>query len=107
MSFDFISTLPLISLVSLSLIVLLIESFFRESETISYWVSLIGLIVCIVLSATSISNSGFAFNNMITVGGFGAFFSTLFLIAALLTIVLSREYINKEHKNFGEFYLLI
>lgn len=107
MSLDFIGALPLISLVSLSLLVLLIEALVRESEQISYWVSLVGLLVCIVLSATSISNSGFAFNNMITVGGFGAFFSTLFLIAALLTIVLLRDYIKKEHKDFGEFYLLI
>jgi len=107
MSLDFIGALPLISLVSLSLVVLLIEALFRESEQVSYWVSLVGLIVCIVLSATSISNSGFAFSNMITVGGFGAFFSTLFLVAALLTIVLLRDYIKKEHKDFGEFYLLI
>ncbi len=98
---------PIISITIVSLIVLLVEALIKQSERLSYWISVVGLVVTVYFSLLTIELSGTAFNRMVTVGGFGSMFATLFSIAALLTIVLSRDYLKKEHANFGEFYLLI
>src|ERR1700741_1538870 len=94
---DLVSTLPLGFMVGLSLVVLLSEAILKDSEKISYWLSVVGLIIGGWLSFERISMPGLAFNGMITTGGYGVFFATLFIIAALLTIILSREYIDKQY----------
>jgi len=104
---DTITAIPLLSVVLLSLVVLLIESLVKKGETVSYWISIVGLVVSAYLAYVSIPQVQLLFNGMLTSGGLGGFFSTLFILSALLTVVLSRDYIRKEHENFGEFYLLI
>jgi len=98
---------PLISITVVSLIVLLIEGLLKQSEKFSYWVSIIGIIVTIYFALDTFSLMGTVFNNMITVGGFGSMFAILFSVAALLTIILSRDYLEREKAHFGEFYILI
>ncbi len=101
------AALPLSLIVGLSLIVLVAEALLKESEKVSYWISVLGLAVCAVVSSAMIPASGLAFGDMITAGGYGSFFSALFAVAALLTVVLSRDYIRRERSAFGEYYLLI
>ncbi|MBI1805346.1 MAG: NADH-quinone oxidoreductase subunit N [Ignavibacteria bacterium] len=98
---------PISTLAVFSLIVLLIETFVKESERITFWISVIGLILCTILSLVTIDLTGTVFRNMIFVGGLGSFFAALFSIAAVVTVILSRDYLQKEHVYFGEFYLLI
>jgi len=98
---------PITALTVLSISVLAVEAFVRKSEKISFWISIVGLILCLILSLVTLDLTGSVFNKMITVGGLGSFFGALFSVAALLTIILSRDYLQKEHANFGEFYLLI
>ncbi len=98
---------PITTLTLLSIIILVVEALVQESEKISFWVSAIGLTICMILSLAALDLTGTVFNKMLTVGGLGNLFGALFCIAALLTIILSRDYLQKEHVNFGEFYLLI
>ncbi len=105
--FTISSFAPLLAVTTLSLIVLVVETLVKESEEISYWTTIIGLIVSTVISLAGLEQTGTAFNNMLTVGGYGNFFSALFMISALLTVVLSRDYLQKMQSNFGEYYLLI
>lgn len=104
---QFLAIAPISFLSALILIVLLVESFMEKSERMSFWISSIGLGITLLLSLATLGLSGTAFNHMITVGGYGNLFAALFAVAALLTVVLSRDYLLKEHVNFGEFYLLI
>lgn len=98
---------PIISITTLSIIVLLIESLIKKSERLSFGVTVIGLFVTTYFSITTFELSGTAFNQMVTIGGFASIFSVLFSVAALLTVMLSRDYLQKENANFGEFYILI
>ncbi|MDI6765356.1 MAG: NADH-quinone oxidoreductase subunit N [Bacteroidota bacterium] len=98
---------PIISITIVSLIVLLVEALVKRSEGLSYWISVVGLVVTAYFAIATLPLIGTAFNRMVTVGGFGSMFATLFSIAALLTIILSKDYLQKEHANFTEFYLLI
>ncbi len=104
---ELIAIAPITLLTLVSIIVLLLESLLKESEKSSYLVSFIGLTLCGFFSLSTLDLTGTVFNNMITVGGLGNLFAGLFSIAALLTIILSRDYLRKEHVHFGEFYLLI
>src|SRR5262245_24379508 len=101
------SVAPLLAVTSLSVIVLVIESLVTESERLSYWVTAAGLFGCTILSLMTMGQTGTIFNGMINVGGYGNFFAALFLSSALLTVILSRDYLQKNQTNFGEFYLLI
>ncbi|MBI4547895.1 MAG: NADH-quinone oxidoreductase subunit N [Ignavibacteriae bacterium] len=104
---ELVAIAPITLLTALSLIVLVIEALMKQSEGVSYAVSVVGLVICLLISLGTIDLTGTAFNQMLTVGGYGSLFSSLFVIAALLTVILSRDYLQKEHINFGEFYLLI
>src|SRR5437764_580931 len=101
------SIAPLLAVTCLSMLVLLSEALLENSEKVSYWITIIGLLFSITISLGAMPITGTAFNNMISFGGYGNFFSAIFLLSALLTVVLSRDYLQREGANFGEFYLLI
>ncbi|MBI3766494.1 MAG: NADH-quinone oxidoreductase subunit N, partial [Ignavibacteriales bacterium] len=104
---ELLAIAPVLSVTILSLLVLVVESLVTDSEKISYWVSVFGLLICGAISISTLDLTGNVFNHMVNVGGYGSLFATLFTTAALLTVVLSRDYLRKEHVSFGEFYLLI
>jgi NADH-quinone oxidoreductase subunit N len=104
---DLLSIGPLLSLVVVALLVLLFESLVKKSEPVSYWTSVAGLLVSIGVAVPGISSHGTAFHGMLRAGGYANFFSILFFISALLTIVFARDYLRKRNSEFGEFYLLI
>lgn len=104
---EFLGIAPILSVTVLSLIVLIVEALFRKSEKASFWISFIGLPICGTISLGMIDLTGTVFHRMVTVGGFGCLLGTLFIISAWLTITLAREYLLKEHADFGEFYLLV
>jgi len=51
--------------------------------------------------------STYAFNMMIVVDRFTLFFNALFIVATLITILISINYIREEGINYGEYYTLI
>src|SRR2546426_12208378 len=95
LSSDFIAVTPLLSVTVLSLVVLAVEALVKESERISYWVSIIGLALSGLAALLMLDLTGSVFNDMVTVGGTGYLFSALFIVSALVTIVLSRDYLLK------------
>lgn len=103
----FQGVLPLILVSIVALVVLFIESVVKESERISYSVTLIGLLAAAGSAILGMGQSGTAFGRMITIGGYGSFLSALFLVSAVLTIILSRDYALRVPLRFGEFALLI
>ncbi len=61
------------------------------------------------LAAVAISNGfpGTAFREMVVVDGFTTFFRTLVISVGLLTVLISKQYIERERPNSGEYYALI
>jgi NADH-quinone oxidoreductase subunit N len=104
---DLISLAPLVSVAILACIVLCMEAFVKRSERLSFQTSIIGLIVCFGIAMYTLDWSGTAFNAMVTVGGFGSFFTALFIVSTVLTIILSRDYLRSAGAHFGEFYLML
>lgn len=104
---DLLSIGPLLTLVALALLILVFESFLKQSEPVTYWATVLGMVACIGVAVPGVSTHGSAFNGMLRVGGYSNYFSILFFFSALLTAVFSREYLVKRSSHFGEFYLLI
>ncbi len=104
---DFIGTLPIFALTVVSLVLLIVVSIPGKGGTASFNLSVAGLVACIALSLFTFNLSGSAFNDMVMVGGYANYFATLFLVAALLTVLLSRPYLEEEGAHRGEYYLLV
>lgn len=101
------STLSIFSVTGLGLLILVVESLNRKSERLSFFLTVFGLLVCIALAAQSIPSKGTLFSQMVSVGGYGSFFSCLFLVAALLTVIFSYEYLGDKFLHRGEFYIFV
>ena len=104
---DYTGTLPILALTAVSLVVLTAAAVSRKSGKTCFNLSVIGVLACIGISVSTFDLNGAAFNGMVMVGGYASYFETLFLIAALLTILLSRSYLEEEDVHHGEYYLLI
>jgi NADH-quinone oxidoreductase subunit N len=106
-SLDFYYIIPLLSITSLSLFVLILEILFKGKTNLIFWVSLVGVIGSILITINYYNVNGIAFNGMVSSSPFSNFFNLIILIAILLTILFSKEYIQKSGANFGEYYILI
>jgi len=104
---DTLNTAPIIGTMLLALIVIMINALKKDSLAAEYWVSLIGIIGNIALAVWVFPVRGTAFEGMVLTGGFASITTIIFLVAAGLTIILSREYIAKIGINVGEFFHLI
>ena len=104
---DISSSAPLVSLVLFSLLTLFVESLGKDKPVLSYWVSLLGVAVSLVLSFGHLGTGTPVFGGMLLQGGFAGYCNLIFLSSALLTILLSRGYLERMESHRGEFYILI
>jgi NADH-quinone oxidoreductase subunit N len=104
---DLIGISPVVAVSLTALVVVLIEALLRKSENVSFWISVFGLLVSGYLAVYTYPMYSTAFNGMMAVGGYASFFDFVFVIGALLTILLSKDYLVKRRVNYGEFYVII
>jgi NADH-quinone oxidoreductase subunit N len=103
MQLDYSVTLPLILTASLGILVLISEIVFKKSEPASYWISVLGLAgIGVVLFPGMEPVTGLP-----AVAGLGGLFCAVFLAAALLTVIFSRDYLRRTGTVQGEYYILI
>jgi NADH-quinone oxidoreductase subunit N len=104
---DLLGISPVLVVSLTGIIVVILEALIKKSETISYVVSILGLIVAGFLSVYTYPMYSTAFYGMVAVGGYASFFGFVLSLGALLTILLSKDYLVKRKTNYGEFYILI
>ncbi|MDP2884514.1 MAG: NADH-quinone oxidoreductase subunit N [Ignavibacteria bacterium] len=104
---DFYNSSPLIALVTFGLLTLIVEGLGKDKPVSSYWMSLLGVAVSLVLSFFHLGGGVPVFGGMLFQGGFAGYCNLIFLSSALLTIVLSRGYLERMEYHRGEFYVLI
>ena len=98
---------PMLTVSIAALAGLCIKSLWKKSEKAIFVVSILGIIAAMILSILTFPLSSTAFSDMVLVGGYASFFNLLFLVCALLTILLSESYLQKENMYFGEYYILV
>jgi NADH-quinone oxidoreductase subunit N len=104
---DMTSSAPLVSLVVFSLLTLIVESWGKDKPVLSYWVSLVGVAVSLALSFGHLGAGTRVFGGMLLQGGFAGYCNLIFLSSALLTILLSKGYLERMECHRGEFYILV
>lgn len=101
---DIQAFLPGIVVAVTGLAAIMITAFKKSTGTV-YYVSLTGLLIATVLAIQSLfGDSGTAFSGMIVYGGPAAFGSVIVMVGTLLSLVLSREYLQSIGIESGEVY---
>ncbi len=104
---DFYNSSALIALVGFALLTLIVEGAGKDKPVSSYWMSLLGVTVSLVLSFFHLGAGVPVFGGMLFQGGFAGYCNLIFLSSALLSIVLSRGYLERMEYHRGELYVLI
>ncbi len=104
---DLSATAPITATVIVALLLVVVHSFTREFKTGLYWMTLGGIFIGIYLGVVTFHHTGYAFNNMLMIGGFASLMDIFFLSAAAFTILLSRPYLERTGGHYGEYYPMI
>ncbi len=104
---DVIAVSPILFLSLYALVLLIVDATVKKPASLTYWLTLLGLVVTGILTVNTYTASGVAFNGMVFTGRFPAFFEIIFVLSAGLSVLLSKPYLEKEEAHFGEYYAMI
>ena len=105
---DYLRILPEIVLCIFGIALMMLEAVTSEKQKSALgWLSLAGIVGAFVANLYAYTSPGFAFQNMITVDGFGTFFRGLVLVVGFLCVLASLGYLRREGAESGEYYSLI
>jgi len=104
---DLLEIIPLLIITFTATLILLLEVFIKKSSNIIFGFSLISVLAAIITSFKPILADKIIFNNFLKISNTSTTFSIIILIGILITIIASKNYIEKENINFGEYYSLI
>ncbi len=106
LNINFASILPEIILTVLALIILVLDFFVRkEDKGILGYLSVIGLLLLLPVVFTTIEPKP-SFGGTVRADAFSAFFNVIFVISAILTVVMSMDYLKKVNVQRGEYYTI-
>lgn len=110
LSIDYIRILPELVLSGFGMLLMLLEPVLtgrRSARTLGY-VAVLGSVSAFLATVNQMQiPAGSAFWNMVRVDSFSIFFHVVVLVVAILTILASFEYVEKQRLPAGEFYALI
>jgi len=109
---DFANSIPLIIVASCGLIVMLLETIFPRdrkhiSETAIFYFSIIALAAAIAYSFFQLDKNLFIYNNFIRVSTLTSVLNIILLGGILITVLSSRNSLEAENINYGEYYSLL
>ncbi len=104
---DLLANGPLVALTVTGLVLVLIESTRLVRTRMTYAAGIIGLLITGVLACFHLKPEPATFNGMMTGGGYGSYFTLVFVAGALLTFLLSKDYLDRMADEKGEFYILV
>lgn len=100
------SVYPMLLLTGLSIAVLVLDLFLKkERNWMLGWLSVIGLLIILPL-ASSIIETEAAFGGMVLADRFSGFFNVIFILSAVLTLIISMDYVKKAGITKGEYYYI-
>ena len=104
---EFYNMLPLIIIASGIVISVVVELYFKKSDLILPWFSVLLFLFAGVYSIATVDNTSVVMQNMLATGGNVNIFYFLFNIGAAIVCLLSMDYIKKYGAYFGEYYILL
>jgi NADH-quinone oxidoreductase subunit N len=105
---EYIRILPEIVLCVFGIAIMMLEAVTTERQKPALGtLTLVGILIAFFANLYAHLSGGMAFQNMITVDGFGTFFRGLVLIVGFLCVLASLGYLRREQAETGEYYALI
>lgn len=104
---DILEFLPFIIIAFAATFILLMEVFIKKSENQIFAFSILAVSAAIVSSFMNLHNGMVLFNQYIKISNAAVAFNVIILFGILITILASKNYIEKENINFGEYYSLL
>ncbi|MCK4858625.1 MAG: NADH-quinone oxidoreductase subunit N [candidate division Zixibacteria bacterium] len=89
------------------LTMLLVPFLRRRHHDLVAHLSWIGLVVAMYLTGRLIGSDSATFGTMFLADSFSHFFNGIFLMASILTVFMSMDYLKKKEIDYGEFYPLV
>ena len=104
---DLQATAPFTLVSAIALVILLVDSLSVKLRPHTGWLGVLGLIAAAVSALMSIDNHGEAFLGMVRTGGIASYFSLVFAVSGILSLLLSHRYNRVQKIDHGEFNALI
>lgn len=104
---DLLEVIPLLIIAFSATMILIIEVLLKKSESVIFGFSLVSVIAAIAMSFQSLNREMILFNKFIRISNSSIAFSVIILTGIMITIIASKNYIEKENINFGEYYSLL
>lgn len=108
---DFINSIPLLIVAAGALVIMILETIFPHdrkhvSETAVFYFSIAALAAAIAYSFFDLSKSLVLYNSFIRVSTLTGILNITMIGGMLITVMASRNYIEQEDINYGEYYSL-
>jgi len=104
---DLAANAPVMIVTMTVLVAMLVEAVRKTRPVATYYVSITGLSFAFVFASTNLTVEGSSFGGMVLYGGYGNFFGALFCFVSFFTVILSRNYFERQKYHRGEFYILL
>jgi len=109
---DFANSIPLIIVASTALAIMLLETIFPKdrkhiSETAIFYFSIAALAAAITYSFLHLNKDLFLYNNFIRANVLTGVINIILLAGMFFTVLSSRNYLEQEGINYGEYYSLM
>jgi NADH-quinone oxidoreductase subunit N len=98
---------PLMIVTITGLVVLVVEATRKTRPIIASYISIAGLLIAALLASFNLTTEGISFGGMLRHGGYSNYFGLIFSIVALLTVLISRNYLEQQNCHRGEYYILL
>lgn len=98
---------PLLIISGGILLSLIVEMFYKKSEIILPWLSIVLFAITAYYSLLTAYQEGIVFNSMLATGGLVHLFYFIFNFGAAIVVLLSIDHIKKVGIYFGEYYILM
>ena len=101
--------MPELVIVLTFVIVMVFDLFRSIQKSILAWVTIIGSAIALWVSVGMLRAGvdGNEFNGMLAVDRFSMFFNIIFLVSTILVTLISINYLDRQDKRQGEYYVLI
>ena len=101
--------MPELIIILTFILVAIFDLFNSLQKTFTAWITIIGSAIALYVSINmlSLGTEGTEFSNMIQVDKYSLFFNVIFLVSTILVVLISMNYLGRQDRRQGEYYLLI
>ncbi|MEW6364604.1 MAG: NADH-quinone oxidoreductase subunit N, partial [Acidobacteriota bacterium] len=98
---------PELWIAGMAMVLLVVDIFVPRGKKM--WLGVISLLICIggIGLVGTAGTGGLIFSNLFSTDAYSSFFKMIFLVATLLTILMSIRFLEIEEAHLGEYYFLL